>query len=265
MRRILLATLVLAVGCGRFGFDDSGDAGTGVEDGGGTDSLVCVPVGHDEDGDGVDDACDVCPHLAGTQADQDGDRVGDACDPEPTLASQRIVVFDPFETLEPVWDVHQASVLNGQLRLDGTTGGLPILKRPYQRADDLFIIAGSIGGAAPATLRIFGLIMVDGLGGRYYCEFFDNTVMSQLSFTYTVDGSNFTSEGTKMPMAQVVGGAGRFSMRLAGSAATCTSTWRGEVLEAPGTVPAVTPNELWIYSENFDATIDYFVQIRTEP
>jgi hypothetical protein len=67
-------SLVLA-SCGRIGFDPSD----------GVVTPVCmVPVGHDEDHDGIDDACDVCPHVAdGPQLDRDGDRVGDACDPDP--------------------------------------------------------------------------------------------------------------------------------------------------------------------------------------
>jgi len=49
--------------------------------------------GHDEDGDGVRDSDDVCPHLAGSQADGDGDRVGDDCDPNPTVARDTIARF----------------------------------------------------------------------------------------------------------------------------------------------------------------------------
>lgn len=38
----------------------------------------------DEDDDGHDDACDVCPGIADSQqADTDGDEVGNACDPTP--------------------------------------------------------------------------------------------------------------------------------------------------------------------------------------
>lgn len=50
---------------------------------------------HDEDGDGVHDACDVCPGIPDDQADGDGDGVGDACDPDPTTA-QHIVLFESF-------------------------------------------------------------------------------------------------------------------------------------------------------------------------
>jgi hypothetical protein len=38
---------------------------------------------HDEDGDDIPDARDLCPHLADPQQDFDGDGIGDDCDPHP--------------------------------------------------------------------------------------------------------------------------------------------------------------------------------------
>jgi hypothetical protein len=53
-------------------------------------------IGHDEDGDGIDDACDNCPATANVpQDDSDLDSVGDACDPTPGGADQ-IVRFESF-------------------------------------------------------------------------------------------------------------------------------------------------------------------------
>lgn len=52
----------------------------------------------DEDGDRFGDACDVCPVVPDFQYDADRDGIGDVCTfPSPT----HLVVFDPFETLEP--------------------------------------------------------------------------------------------------------------------------------------------------------------------
>ena len=82
-----LLTVALA-GCGRIGFDVTGGAG-------GPDAPG---DGHDEDGDGVPDDLDTCPHVAGPQDDRDGDGVGDLCDPEPDVGRQRIALF---ATLRP--------------------------------------------------------------------------------------------------------------------------------------------------------------------
>jgi hypothetical protein len=78
---------------------DATDA-TDASDGPG---VGCTPIGHDEDGDQVDDACDRCPHVGvGGQADADGDGVGDACDPRPGVAD-RIARFEAFAAMPSDW------------------------------------------------------------------------------------------------------------------------------------------------------------------
>jgi hypothetical protein len=78
------------------------DAAAPVDSGGDPDAAApCVASGHDEDGDGVVDACDNCPHVANReQADVlDHDGVGDACDPRPSEAGDRLLRFVAFDTL----------------------------------------------------------------------------------------------------------------------------------------------------------------------
>ncbi|MDX2091282.1 MAG: hypothetical protein SFX73_25715 [Kofleriaceae bacterium] len=118
-----LALLVL-VGCGRFGFGGTDDAGTddAVIDGTPVVIDLCPElVGdqeHDEDGDSVGDECDRCPHIAGTDVDLDNDGVGDACDPSVGTA-ERIRAFATFETGAPAGWTNTWRGTTGELAFTG--------------------------------------------------------------------------------------------------------------------------------------------------
>ena len=93
----LAIVLVIAAGCGRFGFDATRETADASAD------APAVCTGHDEDGDGFPDACDRCPGTADDQADADGDGVGDACDPD-NASAQRILMFESFASgIPPGW------------------------------------------------------------------------------------------------------------------------------------------------------------------
>ncbi|HEY0254761.1 MAG TPA: hypothetical protein VGC41_24715 [Kofleriaceae bacterium] len=109
------ALLVVLAGCGRIGFGDQAIDHADAR----LDARSCVPVGHDEDGDGIDDACDVCPSDRDPeQADRDGDGVGDACDARPDAPGDALVFFEPntgptpryykYPGNDPIWPGNDA-------------------------------------------------------------------------------------------------------------------------------------------------------------
>jgi hypothetical protein len=264
--RALLAPCVLAMlvgACGRFAFDDRGDTG-GV---GSDTSTVCVAVGHDEDLDGIDDACDVCPHISDpAQPDRDGDRVGDACDPEPDLARQQIVMFDPFTALDPAWTVlADEHVDNDQLVLLGAAGARRVYK-PFATKHDVFIIHATTGTQVAPTGQVGLFVGSSAEPGLYYCELYDEAAVTRLQFTYTFDGNNFM-HGASMPTVnRVQNGSGVLAFATSATTSTCASSWHDEPLTVQGATPVGIPaEEMEIYADGFDMRVDYLVVIRTTP
>lgn len=263
MSRALAALLVVA-GCGRVGFDGVAAFTDGPVRDSPRDAVPCVPVGHDEDADAIDDACDVCPHLANIdQADSDGDRVGDVCDPEPMNPRQRIVLFEPFTDLS-AWTIVSNETSNGEELVLAAGGGAGrAVYRAYAPMDDIFEIGASTtaSGAGQAILQLaFG----SAGAAEYYCEHFDTGANDFLQFTWTFNGSTFMHAGSVQATQRLAPGNGELRVRRTASTVRCDSTWSGETLTATGATPTIAVDRVALYAENITARISYFVEIRTE-
>jgi hypothetical protein len=84
--------------------------------------MVCIGSGLDEDGDGIDDNCDVCATVADADdKDGDGDGVPDACDPDVSVPDNAVKLFEPFNAMPSGW-TGTFTVLGGSLELDSSGG-----------------------------------------------------------------------------------------------------------------------------------------------
>ena len=93
----ILALVLISSGCDRaFGLH-RGDTADAPEP-----DVALDAKGHDDDGDGFDDAIDPCPADHGDTADADGDGVGNLCDPSSTPRDHAIL-FDTFAAPAAAW------------------------------------------------------------------------------------------------------------------------------------------------------------------
>jgi hypothetical protein len=254
--RILI--VVVIPGCGRLGFDAmaSGDAPT-------LDATLCAaPAGHDEDGDGIDDACDGCPHIADpAQPDADGDGVDDACDPHPGLVDH-IAFFDPFVSQRPEWSFSgfTPTYANDQI-LDDARGGNNSMILTVVPTNDRFEVGGHLGAAATMARQV--AVVVDGSGADYYyCELFDaGNPTFALSY---YDGTNYVHVDASGAQS-LHDGDFRIAMSTDYPNAGCSTTWPATSAEVSGVIPiSVSPVKIEVLLEQLDAQLDYFIQIHTE-
>jgi hypothetical protein len=182
--------LAVVAGCGRIGFGALSDATAG-------DSRIDHPalVGHDEDGDGIPDTIDVCPHIADpAQLDSDGDGVGDACDPQPTNPVQSWLLFTPmmpndmtFGEGPPEWTSEADDWLHVD---DGTT---TTLVTSYSLANvDLWVGFDVRAVNAAAGQQVAIVIRGTGNEPYYYGEVFADSTGSRVNVSF-YDGTSFST------------------------------------------------------------------------
>ncbi|PKN45552.1 MAG: hypothetical protein CVU59_08730 [Deltaproteobacteria bacterium HGW-Deltaproteobacteria-17] len=85
--------------------------------------LGCY-VGHDEDGDGVDDNCDNCPTYGNaTQVNADGDQIGNVCEsPAGATALSTISVFESMMPSTTSWTTVRGTWTAGADLINGFAG-----------------------------------------------------------------------------------------------------------------------------------------------
>lgn len=249
MRHLLL--LMLA-SCGRLEFTALDDA------------VACAAIGHDEDGDGFDDACDNCPHVVNDQANEDGDGVGDACDPHLGASRDHIVFFDPFTSIRPEWSFAGVYAISGdELAVDGRggqfRGDLPGAPTTDTYSLGIEILAGRIGQ------RQIPLYALEDDQHVYFCALDgDESANATWSETYIAGGGYRTvvqspAQGPIENRTMVV------TMTHEPPNMLCRTTWPTDSPTLLGAIPAgITPTQHAISVIGSAARLQFYVHIHSD-
>jgi hypothetical protein len=257
--------LVLGLaGCGRFGFDATTQIDAiHVDSSASVDARPCVAIGHDEDQDSIDDACDVCPHVADpAQADTDGDGVGDACDPRPTMVD-RFTMFDPMTEPRTDWVYGGAETFVGDaMHVAGIANSIGEHLTMGPTAELLEL--GGVLTAVGTTGRQLSLQLTPATGpASNYCELYESPAL-YLNYVWTADGMNRTHVQQTPVTMPFAGASVRLAMWLHPPRLDCIATVNGTLFMAGGLLPAgIATEDLFIAVNNVDVDINYFVRIAT--
>jgi hypothetical protein len=264
----------LVAGCGRFGFGADVVDGSPDSDGGDDDGPTCTLV-HDEDQDGVDDACDPCPHIAGTTEDSDRDGVGDACDPQPTIAKQRISFFDTFAGPRPEWTgLSNMTITQDQLRASSMSPATSYGSVDVPNGEHVIVIAGRINAVFSGTPHSIALSFGFNNGGANYhfTQFYDTGGTGGSVYIMKAEGASYPSLAETSYAGTLPLGTWRMHVTESVSAqhVTLSSMLGGQTYptldgDTASATSLTSASGLGLLIRNADVTIDYLLAIETVP
>ena len=255
------ALLLLLAGCGRLGFEPL-DLGPSAD----APPAACALGSHDEDGDGLADPCDVCPHVPDPeQLDGDRDQVGDVCDPDPGTAGERLAFFEPMTAAPAGWTFQGAlPTFDGERALIDTRDLAAAISVPFAPGEDRIEYKLSVRSAAPARNRQLTIALV-GDPGFYYCELFDNTAASVFAFSETTDGTTFSSPAQVSADSLAATGDVVLRMDRDSPEVGCFTSWPAAQQEVVAAIPPdVSPDRLVMVIDGLEVKLEYVVHIAGE-
>lgn len=246
-------------------FDEVGDSGS---------ALCPIAANHDEDTDGIDDACDNCPHIPNPQQENgDGDGVGDACDPAPAEAREHIVQFDAFSTSLGGWMLDPTSVAatlqNDSLLSDPRFAPVKVYQAGVLTADRVEI-GGHLGASEPTHQHQVSIFARPNQASSdvYFCEL--SSIVPHTSgyfaLTYSLDVSSgmysFVEQtGAALPLEHA---DFRLSLDQRGTQATCLTQWNTAAPTVGGTLPAISSGSYGFAAQGAVIAIEWIVRIHSD-
>lgn len=266
MRAWYLVLLGLAAGeltaCGRIGFEARARGDAAGDD---TAAACANAVGHDEDHDGVDDACDGCPHLADpAQVDGDGDGVDDLCDPHPGEPRESIALFDPFVTLDPAWGFfgQTPTVANDSLAIVASDAFFGI-RRELAVGNDVFAIGGHLGAGLNGARQLTVSAYQDSQA-HYYCELYDGGTSPHFAETYTYDDVTYQSDALVPAQGPIENADYTLSLDNRAPNVSCETSYPADQQRLTAPLPAgLAPVGIAVTAGYIELRVDYFIQIHT--
>jgi hypothetical protein len=250
---------LLLAGCGRIGFGTT-DAGMDTT----------APIGHDEDGDGIADVDDLCPHLPGPHDDGDGDHVGDDCDPEPLNPRQTLTLFTLVPGDQPMTLGGPGTWTQGadSIHYDGIAVGSGFVTGPVtdvRIALGIDIVA-KLGGSVQHQLAL-GVNDSSATTG-YFVELNEISGTSRAS-AGSFDGISYRSlDSTPLPGGVHVGSVFLQDTMVGPPTPSVTMDggWPGEMYTESGAAPAYAGGDDFSFAtNNLEVEVRYLVVIATAP
>jgi hypothetical protein len=226
-------------------------------------------TGHDEDGDGIPDALDNCPHVANPdQTDRDGDGVGDACDPNPDTPTEHFALFDPLLTNPFSFSPGDLTTIPDAVIANGSADEI-MFSLPLQISDDLIQIGGEITYLGdPNDQQIAMSNMFSTTTPFDYAELFESGAQRYVAITH-FDGTTYDNLTVTGITSDIPTGAFTFAWspsttaqqaKVAAGFAGALAAQAGAALDETPAGPTVS-----IAIAHLTVQIDYIVAIETVP
>ncbi|HSD87428.1 MAG TPA: hypothetical protein VLB44_07930 [Kofleriaceae bacterium] len=233
-------------------------------------SVCLTAVGHDEDGDRIDDGCDPCPFADDNVTDDDRDGITGICDPDPTTVNERVMfsglnaetasmfAFDGGTFTQDAF--HTQAAVNASLLWPTTvdnvwiTTGVDVVSLGATQYREVGIVVD----AAPSKSRPIGMFCVLGKNGT-----------TNYNEMYTYNGTAETSLKGSSPMIDMttfVGGTIRAAFgRTATPQLACSFTLSSTVDGIMGSrADTPVPGGIALFTEDTEAAFR-FVFVVTRP